>query len=199
MVYSKVVERKFRRPTSQKSIVRKLGNPDIEWSVTYSSVYKITNDSKLRIFQYKILNNCLFLNMNLFQFKKIESPNCAFCKSQIETLEHFFIDCSYSRNYYISIKNWLEKGHIYLPKLNMENVILGGEGNNLEKFLFLLYKYTLYTARGQCQSPTLKQYQKKLIQYENLEHIIAKKNCKLLIHLQKYEKIRNIIEDLKKD
>ena len=104
MVYSKVVERKFRRPSSQKSIVRKLGNPDIEWSVIYSSVYKITNDSKLRIFQYKILNNCLFLNMKLFQFKKIESPNCAFCKSQIETLEHFFIDCSYSRNYNISIK-----------------------------------------------------------------------------------------------
>ena len=38
-----------------------------------------TLDSKLREFQYKILNNIVFTNDKLFRFGLSHSPNCTFC------------------------------------------------------------------------------------------------------------------------
>ena len=50
-----------------------------------------TVDTKLRIAQYKILNNILFLNEMLFKFKKGES--LFFCKVEDETYINLFDGC----------------------------------------------------------------------------------------------------------
>ena len=39
-------------------------------------------------FQYKILNNILYLNKMLFTFGKINPPLCSFCHSYGETMKH---------------------------------------------------------------------------------------------------------------
>ena len=49
----------------------------------------VTIDTKLRIFQYKILNNILCVNKMLFKFRKVESPLCSFCKAEDETYISF--------------------------------------------------------------------------------------------------------------
>ena len=45
---------------------------------------RVTIDTNLRIFQYKILNNVLYLNEKLFKFKIVSSPLCSFCNSENE-------------------------------------------------------------------------------------------------------------------
>ena len=47
-------------------------------------------DSRLRLFQYKLLNDVLYPNKMLFKFGKIESPLCVPCKMRDETLRHLF-------------------------------------------------------------------------------------------------------------
>jgi len=193
MIYWELVKHKSKVPTSQSSISEKLNNPDIEWSSVYSRIYKNTIDTKLRAFQYKMLNNCLFLNKDLHKFKIVESPNCTFCLSYIETAKHFFIECVHSNNFYINIKNWLKEANIILPELNLEIVILGYDGNVMKSFLILLYKYVLFNSRSKGILPNVKHYQVKLLEYENIEYIIAEKNSKLSTHLHKYEKLRDIL------
>ena len=52
----------------------------------------VTTDSTIRVFQYKILLNVIYLNKNLFQFNRISSPECCFCKYEEETtIQCFFI------------------------------------------------------------------------------------------------------------
>ena len=51
---------------------------------------KVSIDANLRMFQYKILNNILFLNKLPFRFKKDRSPLCSFCSSANETPLHIF-------------------------------------------------------------------------------------------------------------
>ena len=53
----------------------------------------VTVNTKLRVFQYKILNNILFVNKMLFKLRKIESPLCSFCKAEDETFMHLFDRC----------------------------------------------------------------------------------------------------------
>ena len=53
----------------------------------------VTKDSRLQVFQYKLLNNVLYLNKMLFKFGKIDSPLCPFCKMIEETPLHLFYNC----------------------------------------------------------------------------------------------------------
>ena len=48
---------------------------------------------KLRLFQYKILNNLLYLNKKLFRVAKVQPPLCFFCKSSDETAVLLFSRC----------------------------------------------------------------------------------------------------------
>ena len=50
-----------------------------------------TADTILRVFQYKILNNVLFVNKMFLKFRKVESRSCSFCKA--ETHIHLFSRC----------------------------------------------------------------------------------------------------------
>ena len=49
---------------------------------------KVSNDTNLRMFQYKILNNILYLNKQLFIFNKTDTKLCSYCKLQDETINH---------------------------------------------------------------------------------------------------------------
>ena len=53
----------------------------------------VTVDTKLRTFQYKILNNILFVNKMLFKLKEVGLPLCSFCKAKDETYIHLFYKC----------------------------------------------------------------------------------------------------------
>ena len=62
--------------------------PEIDtdhWINIYLLPQKVTLDSTLQNFQYKILNNVLYLNKMLHKFKKIESPLCSHCNMESKT------------------------------------------------------------------------------------------------------------------
>ena len=44
----------------------------------------------VQCFQFKILNDILFLNTRLAKIRRIQSDLCSFCQTSPETLEHFF-------------------------------------------------------------------------------------------------------------
>ena len=49
----------------------------------------------VQCFQFKILNNILFLNTQLVKIGRIQSDLCTFCQTSPETSEHFFYLCSF--------------------------------------------------------------------------------------------------------
>lgn len=50
----------------------------------------VTVDTKLRVFQYKILDNILFNNNMLVKLRKVEPPLCSLCEAKDETYIHLF-------------------------------------------------------------------------------------------------------------
>jgi len=196
MIYWEFIEDKFKNPTSQKYFLNKLSIQDIEWLSIYQRVYSLTNNIRLWAFQYKILNNCLFFNKELYKFKIVESPNCTFCKQSIESIEHFFVECVYSKTFYTNVKDWLKGANIKLPDLKLKNIITGENNDIMEGFLFLIYKYVLFNARSKKRLPELRNYQMTLLEYEKIEYITAKKNSKTYTHLKKYEKLQKILRDI---
>ena len=67
---------------------------------------KITLDTYLLTFQYKILHRIYNCNYNLYVWKIKDNPTCDFCAG-IDNLEHFFYYCPRSQAFWNQIVSWL--------------------------------------------------------------------------------------------
>ena len=74
IAYTLLTKPLIEKPTAQKPISELLGMSDVNWKVVYQLPHRVTNETFLRVFQYKILNNILHLNNRLHKFRFIESP-----------------------------------------------------------------------------------------------------------------------------
>ena len=79
-ITSKTACQKFLKPllhpptTAQKSLEQACNLNNANWGKIYLLPRVTTIDSSLRSFQYKILNNTLYLNECLFKFNIVDSP-----------------------------------------------------------------------------------------------------------------------------
>jgi len=194
LIYQWLVSKKFKVPTSQSHICKRIGDDTpLEWEVIYGRIYKTTIDSYCRFFQYKILNNCLYLNKDLNRFKLIEYSSCSFCSLYPETIDHLFVECIDSKNYYLEIRSWLEKYNITLPESNRSNIILGIE-ENVSNYVILMYKLTIYKAREKGKVPSLSLFKNFLVYSEKIEYMVAMAKNKLFSHIKKWEKLKTALE-----
>ena len=71
----------------------------------------------LRSFQYKILNNTLYLNECLFKFNIVDSPLCSLCKQENESVIHLFAIRSEARSLLDQLSTWISRQNtILFPK-----------------------------------------------------------------------------------
>ena len=105
-MYEKLIQPIKRNSAAQRTMEALLQEPNIEWSLVYTLPRKVTIDTSTRIFQYKILNNILYLNNRLYKMTIAESPLCSLCGSDTETILHFFFHCSLTQNLWTQMQNW---------------------------------------------------------------------------------------------
>ena len=78
------------KPTSQTYFENLIPNFKPDWKDIYLLLRRVTLDTNLRMFQYELLNNVLYLNSMLFKFKKVDSPRCSYCNEEEETQLYLF-------------------------------------------------------------------------------------------------------------
>ena len=138
-------------PTSQKYIGIFFPSLSFTWKDVYILPRIVTINTRLRVFQYKVLNNALFLNKHLYIFKLRDTQICSFCNQEDETVIHLFANCYKSKTLWNSLKKFF-KDTINLPSLTPQSAILGFPQTDHELFLIinyllLLFKYYLYVSR----------------------------------------------------
>ena len=76
-----------------------------DWKIFYLIPFNHTKDTKLRWFQYKILNR--FLTTNSFMCKIVQRIDniCTFCKKEAETIEHLFVECKEVTSIWSKLQN----------------------------------------------------------------------------------------------
>ena len=83
--YNSLVKSLKKHPTSQNTLEKSLDISNVDWPTIYMIPQEVTIKSSVRIFQYKILKNILFLNNRLFKFGQAQSPLYSLCKRENET------------------------------------------------------------------------------------------------------------------
>ena len=109
MLYNEFKRKKQTVPSAQKKIKLKYPDLSMVWKEIYSLPFTVTNDTKVREFQYKLLNNIVFTNEKLFRFKMIDSSLCAFCQTEVESPEHLFFHCYITKSFWQLLCSWISE------------------------------------------------------------------------------------------
>ena len=107
IAYQRLLKPITKSPTAQNSLISLLGLTDINWEKVYMLPRQATIESSLSSFQYKILNNILYLNEKLFKFKVVDSPLCSLCETENESVLHLFCTCAVTSNLLKQFKLWV--------------------------------------------------------------------------------------------
>ena len=104
-----------------------------------------TIESFPRSFQYKILNNILDLNEELFKFRIIDSPLCSLCETENESVLHLFCACAVTCNLPEKFKLWVS-GISPFDNIDIDpqTIIFGAWNMNTPDFILINHMILLF-------------------------------------------------------
>ena len=179
-LYLTQLTRDFCKPTSQIYFEKLFNDWVLHWKYIYVLPRIVTCDTNTRHFQYKVLNNVLYLNEKLFFLGISETTQCSFCNQNNETIEHLFCHCFVAKALWNDLNTFFEN-HLSLFDLTPQAAFLGFiekdlDDTRLQNHLLLVFKIYLYKSRsyGFVSSKPLLLEIKKIFR---LEKKIAKANA----------------------
>ena len=192
-IYRNLIASKIKPPTSHAHFFRIFHTDSLPWKKIYTLARTITIDSYSRIFQYKCLNNILYLNLPLFRMGISDTPLCSYCQLHNETLQHLFFDCKVSSALWSELKI-VFRDKLTLPSLDHQSAVFGFLGtadkdNLIFNNILLMFKISLYKNRDN-KKITLHNVLCNLKSREIIERSLVSLNQrKLDFHNNKWDKI----------
>ena len=102
------------------------------------------------MFQYRLLNNVLYLNKMIFRFGKIDSPLCSFCKMINKTPLHLFYNCTKTKLLWDQLKEFISNETLSISSLTTQSAILGhielSDDYLLINHLIFIYRFYIYNS-----------------------------------------------------
>ena len=151
---------------------------------------RATLSTKLREFQYKILNRILYTNDMIFKFKKIESPLCYFCENVIETIEHFLLLCPRVQVFWNEVCSTFGEKLKWSRSLHIKDIFFGSQDlkthNTLTNYIILESKYFLYRCKLNKTPLSILHLIDKIKNTYYIERSIARENNKIGYHYEKW-------------
>ena len=186
-------------PTAQKKYDEAFSThtSQLDWGKIYLLPFKTTLDTKLREFQYKILNRILYTNKMLFTFKKVDSPLCDFCEKELETIEHLFFHCTKVRTFWDDLKVVLNSLNITV-RLDIKAVLFGivdtEDISLLVNYILLESKYFIYRCKLNKDSLCVRLLVDRIKKTFETERLIAKRNNKIHFHDKKWKPLLTLLQ-----
>ena len=148
--YSLLVSKDRSKPSSNIYFEKMFPGIDLKWDDIYILPRRTTIETYLRFFQYKMLNNVLFLSKKLFTFGLSNTPQCSFCNTNEETSIHIFSECNFVIALWEQLQRFFEPD-LTLPKLIPQTAMFGflDQCNNiyLINHILLIFKLYVYKSR----------------------------------------------------
>ena len=189
-------------PTSMKKYKEMFNTKtfELDWERIFSLPFKITLNTKLREFQYKVLHRICYTNIMLFKFGLAVSPLCYFCNKELETLEHFFFYCSKVSTFWNELNILLKSKKLISKNFHIQDILFGlfsadnVDDNILVNYIILESKYLIFRSKLSQTFPTIALLISKCKTTHQIERFIARKNNKLHFHNKKWHQFLPIME-----
>ena len=151
MLLQKIASLPTRREGKWLTEATLFGHSSISLEKTYSLAFLCTEETKLRVFQFKFLHRRIATNdfEFLFRIGLLPANLCTFCRQVSETTMHLFWSCDYSQIFWKEVLAWM-KDTLSLPKETILScsmclgLVVNETYDLLIEHLFLVARYHIY-------------------------------------------------------
>ena len=127
-IYKYILDKeKTKPPTSKQRWNEKYDDMDLDenyWQQIIETPFHLTNNSKVLLVQYKLVQHILMVNCNLKKWNQISSSECELCGKQ-DSLEHFIYECPTANALWLSINSWWKTEFAFSIPLSILEVLFG--------------------------------------------------------------------------
>ena len=185
----------FPPPTAERKLIE-CGFSFQERRKIYSLPFRVTNEVKLSVFQYKIVHNILYTNKILHKMKKKQQPDCPYCHDIDQTPLHLFVECPIAKSFWNKFTMWYNvtcEGNIALEQNEIIYGVLKYTSSGLTlNHLIIIGKYFLYINAVQDEKrPQFTDFVTLANEKIELEKYIAITTNKLLSFTKKWSNFLN--------
>ena len=192
IIYQYILE-KIHVPTKNVLKWEKLLNRDFSnqlWEQIIMYIYKVTNCTKLRWFQFRQINLVITTNVRRARWYPNISSNCYYCQKAEETIQHLFVDCEVIRKkIWLPLKRWLYHHCFINFDIEPYDILLlryRDSAKDLVNNIILIAKYYIYSTKCMGKQLNFAKLMYEVSYYRRIEEIIAIKNDKKDIHVNKW-------------
>ena len=133
------IRSKMRKPHSPQDLtpiktwMETLSYIAIDWDHVFYNLYTISNNFKLIQSQYKLLMRIATCKYKRYKMKLATEDTCSLCADHIETLDHIYLNCKFSRHFVslltIFIRNnidplYKDDNHVYFITCYHNNMLI---------------------------------------------------------------------------
>ena len=171
---------------------------EADWNKIFELPFKITQESKFHWLQFQILHRIIPTNYYLFKLKLIDSPACTFCLTDLETIDHLFVECFKVKDLWCRIEEWvLDKFEMHCSFDKMSILFGKYENRNICKVqnLFILTVKQFIFASKYKSIPKLNIdiLIKRIIERIFIEKVLLLQSCKYMEYERHWQKICDVL------
>ena len=177
-----LIQRQNEDPAAWKHWDISIGIKDEKfWPENFIMARKITQEIKLRVFQYKILHRIIATKSWLHKYKITNAVNCIHCTIPTEdTVEHFFWKCPQVRAFWTEASALFHQKEQIQIQLTFENCLFlkYSKEQEIEKWMeyCLWVKFFIYLQRLNDQQPNFVAFSNYLKAKMNIYQQVIKSN-----------------------
>ena len=127
----------------------------IEWVKIYKLCFKTIHCNEFIWFQYRIIQRILGTGAYLHKVGISINPDCTFCGSSAETLQHLFVNCPIVLEFWEKVRLWLSRTVGLYLDINAFNILFGVTESELDSvpknILIMIAKKYIWTCSKKCQ------------------------------------------------
>ena len=179
--YNEEIYKIRTRPTSYTKWEEQYYYANFEWQDIAKIPYDCARETLLQSLQFQIINRYFPCNEKLHLWGKREDSACVLC-GMVDTLEHYFIECSAIKIFWNSFKLWWRANFNFAINFGALDILLGIPNPNqlneirVLNFCILLAKAYVKKCKNKQQSIFFYEYQIELKERIVVEEYIYKLN-----------------------
>ena len=161
----------------------------------FRNIAKITNITKYRDFQFRLIHNKIFCNDVLLHYGIVESNTCNLCQNGKQTITHLLWGCAKFQNLFQYLLQVAKDAEIHV-EYDVLKIICNDIhpiSGHVINFLLLILKQFIFRCKCQYKEPTVIEYQEEIKMLHNIEKLNAQRTNRMGHHKRKWSPVYEIL------
>jgi len=161
-------------------------------SKSFKMIHQCTTATRLRNFQFRLLDKITGINDKLYSWGIKDSYLCDLCQQERQTFIHLFCTCEKAQRLWSEIKLWTRQTTGYVLETTPSRIIFGTQKNAVLDLIMNITKMFIYSNKMSQSTPRVEGLIRKIEEARSLEKYIATKNNEMAKFEKKWSNQHNI-------